>query len=640
MTLLLVILSGVFLLNMVCLGKDRLTGKSVEIPREAWDTHFHLIGSTRKGKTTLLQSMLCQLMRNPHRRDAFFIIDRMGSFSHWLLLWMASPYCPQWVRDRLLYIESSRESETMPFNPLGHTTQAEGYFKVGRAVDCVLRGWTNQNLEEMPRLARWIHNAFWAVAKLGLAIADTAHLLFPGSPYHDAMLNLLPPMLQVEWAEILNARGGEAARMLEAPRNRMKPIYENEILARIYGSTRNCFDALRFMREGRIVLVNLAPNNRINDQMADAIGGMMICEILSAARSLPPGIRYPTYLVLDEFQRFVGPDMLEAIPEVRQKGIRLLLSHQSFSQLEKGSVDMRSLIWQPQSRMMFGVAGEDADLLAAEIASLRYDPKKVKEELFTRRQMLKEQQIQWFASYSESEAEAENWNRTVGKNWNQHEGRSAANSTNESIGQGTSLAPDALLPTRSGNRGRGSAHTDARTDGTSAGGNEAAGQGGSKTTTMGRSMQERLVGVYEEFLELASRTFYQFEEQKQEWARDIRLQITGQVLTKLVNDPTIYQVDVERYAPGHLGWDYAKIAKHLPSAVDALEAMLAKNFASDLFVSPAVIDREREERLERILHPVIEINTITPDEPLLLPALQAGETIPAPTLEVNETPFN
>jgi len=146
----------------------------------------------------------------------------------------------------------------------------------------------------------------WAAAQLGLTLADSSHLLMPGSQYHGAILDRLPDLLRAEWAEIIHARGGEAGRILESSRNRLKPFFENPILRSIFGSSTNRLDILRFMREGRIVLINLAPQNRLSPQLADAIGGMILYEILATTRSLPMGVRYPLYLWLDEFQRFVS----------------------------------------------------------------------------------------------------------------------------------------------------------------------------------------------------------------------------------------------------------------------------------------------------------------------------------------------
>src|SRR5690242_14872761 len=47
--------------------------------------------------------------------------------------------------------------------------------------------------------------------------------------------------------------------------------------------------------------------------------------------------------------------------------------------------DLTSLIWQPQTRLVFGNHGEDADLLAHEFASLTFNPKEIKDEIYSLR---------------------------------------------------------------------------------------------------------------------------------------------------------------------------------------------------------------------------------------------------------------
>ncbi len=127
------------------------------------------------------------------------------------------------------------------------------------------------------------------------------------------------------------------------------------MLRNMFAGTSSRLNVPRFMREGKIVVVNLGPYGRLPEQNANAIGGLMLNEVLATARSLPPEERHPTYVFLDEFQNFVGPDIEAAIPEVRQLEVKLVFSHQSFSQLVRGDTDLTSIIFQAQSRMIFGV---------------------------------------------------------------------------------------------------------------------------------------------------------------------------------------------------------------------------------------------------------------------------------------------
>lgn len=613
MTVVLLFLVMLLLMSLpaVHLGTDRKSGKRVYLPLESFRTHYHLIGGTGKGKTTALEAIQHQLFVDPLSPACHIVVDRMGSYSYSLLAWFASPWCPEWVRRRLVYIEGANERVVCPFNPLTYDTPGHGYFKTARATDVVLRAWSSQNIEETPRLARWIFNAFWSAAQLGLTIADCVHLLMPGSDLHGALLRLLPPLLQAEWREILQARG-EAGKMLEAPRNRLKPFFESPILRSIFGSTRNHLDVLRFMREARIVVVNLAPQNRLSAQVSDAFGGLLLNELLAVARSLPMGVRYPTYVWLDEFQRFVGPDMAEAIPEVRQMGLRFVCSHQSLSQLERGETDLRELAYQLQSRMIFGVQGKDADELAHELASITYRDRWVKDEMKSLRQIQTGHEVKILGAWSRAEAEAKNWSDTYGSNWSQAQGDSTTEGwqRSDTKNQGTSYRQnEPFHPTLS----QGSAHADGQSGGNtktssrSDGGSASTTKGGSSTKTNTESAHEQLVPVLHTFEEVTRRSFYDFNEQAVLWGQSIRNQARGQCCLRLVDDPLVHEVDVERHAPGYLAFDLDTLRQRLPQAIDAVKALIEDNFKSDLFVTPEEIERETKLRLERVLHPVIEL---------------------------------
>lgn len=577
-------------MKSITLGHDRKTNRPIYIPSKAFQTHLHLIGGTGKGKTTALHTILYPLMLDPFDDACFFIFDRLGNFSQELLLWMASDFCTQDVRDRLVYVEPAREDIVLGFNPLLYDTDGHGYYKVSRATDIVLRAWESVNIEAMPRLARWTFNAFWAVAQLGLTIADSVHLLMPGSPHHQDLLGALPERLRYEWDELIRSRSGEVVRILESSRNRLKPYFESVILRRMFGVTQNRLDVEQFMREGKIVILNLAPRNRLSGQLSNAIGALVLNEVLATARSFPRGISYPTYLVLDEFQNFVGPDMESALPEVRQLGLRLFLSHQSFSQLVRGDYDFTSMIFQAQSRLIFGVQGEDADLLAHELASITYDPRKIKDELFSRRQLVTGHRTVELSSQSQAQAFSEQWKRDYGSNWSANE--SVARQANE-------------FDREVNSRGKGF--------GTS----ERHGQGGGNTNTTTFGTHESLVPEYEQFLELSNRTYFTFEEQRNLWAQAVRNLPTGAGLMRLVNDPKLYEVNVRRSAPGYLGWDIETLASEMPEVLEDMDRLIEQNFQSDLFVSPEVIDRETQKRLQNVLRPKLTIQTESaglPDE--------------------------
>ena len=558
-------------MNTIRLGHKAEPEKPVDIPIDSFATHYHLIGGTGKGKTTAILTLLQQLLLDPFDCDCHIIFDRLGGMSSDLLLWMASDFCTDEARRRLVYIEPANEDYVLGFNPLLYQSDGEGYYKVQRATEIILRAWESTNIEAMPRLARWTFNAFWAAAQLRLTIADCVHFLLPGSPYFNPLLAQLPPRLRFEWAELIDARGSEVVRILESTRNRLKPYFESNILRRMFGSTESRLDVGRFMREGKIVVLNLAPKGRLSGQLADTIGALILNEVFAVARSLPLDERYTTYLWLDEFQNFVGPDIESALPEVRQLALRLILSHQSLSQLVRSDHDLTNMIYQAQSRMIFGVQGPDADELAHELASITFDPMRIKEENYVRRQRLVGNEIRLLNSWTDGESEASTWNKSYGDGWT-----TSQNVTHGLIG-------------------------DTKSDGSGRSANQGRGEGGTQGHSRTHSVGERLVPVHEDYLELANRVFSTFDEQKHGWASKVRRLKKGQCVLRRVDDDEPCTVDVERSTPGHLAWDYRTLKTEFPQALEGVARLREENFRSDLFVSPERIEREASRRLESVL---------------------------------------
>lgn len=364
----------------ISIGTDPETGEQIPLSPDLFRTHFHCVGATGSGKSNAVQVILRSILATPRPKCALFLVDPMGNLSSDLLKWIASDrLCPPHVRERLVYIEPARSDVVMPFNPLLHDCEDHLYFQVGRAVEIVLRAWASQAIEEMPRLRHWTFASFFAAAAMGYPIAACRYLLRPGTSEQQAMLSRLPDELQHMWSEILRARGSESIRLLESTRNRLAPFFDSGILRRMFSCVENRFDVARFIRERRIVILNVASYGKLDLHIGQTIGGLAVNEIIRTAMNMSPSEVDPTYVLLDEFQHFVGGDLYEAIPTVRQIGLRLILAHQSFSQLLRGDIDLSGLIWQARSRLMFANDAEDADLIAHELATLTYDPMKLKE---------------------------------------------------------------------------------------------------------------------------------------------------------------------------------------------------------------------------------------------------------------------
>lgn len=583
------------------IGTDVETNLPYSLDPDLLRTHLHAIGATGAGKTTLIVSIVKSLLTNPRPKCALFLIDPVGNLSQEILTWMADPKtCPNHVRDRLVYLEPANQQWVLPFNPLhgNHSVSEERlYFQAGRSMEIALRGWANQNADQMPRLKYWTFACFFALAAMGLPIAASRWLLRPGTREHDALLTRLPSQLRAMWAEILSSRGAEALRQLESTRSRLALFADCGILRRMFGVTENRFDVSKFIEGRKAVIVNLGSSDTLDPQIARTIGGFAVNEVIQTAMSMTPKQVDPTYLIMDEFQHFVGQDLFHALPLVRQLGLRLLLAHQSFSQLIRGDIDLTSIIWQARSRLMFANAAEDASIIAEELAKMSHDPYRLKDVQRTQRQMIvghrRETLHSTSVTHTDSTAKDLGINHATGTK------------------TGTSQAPGEMEFTRiAGGQtsiSRSESQKTARSDGES------------------HSTGETLVPVHKNFEEISSKTFFSFEEQKLEWERRIRELPTGFAFGKFKDDPKLYHLRIEQQK-----------TDETPELRRRKEELLQKNFESEFFVSKEAVERE-EERMRLALlsnSPIL----LLPDSPSRSKPLALPEELPQkPTCEPNDS---
>lgn len=564
--------------NPIRLGKNATTGEEVRLSRELFRTHMHLIGATGAGKTSAIHTILRPLLLDhEENQSCVFVLDPMGNLSHDLLRLIANErYCPPSVRDRLVYIEPSRDDFVVPFNPLENTTDSSRYYQTMRAVDLVLRAWEAQDVSQQPRLLQWTYKAFCAAAKVGFPISVCQHLVHPGSEYHTAILDRIPGDIRHHWQEILNAKGSEPTRILESTRNRLDPFFESPSLRYMFGVQRGRFDCERLIKERKIVIVNLAKQGRLPGFIGDTIGALVLNEIFETANAMRTtqgkASVDPTYILLDEFQRYVSVDVEEALPTVRQMGLRMILAHQSFAQLDREDVNLEQMIWQARTRLIFSNYAKDADLLADELAKLTFDKMRIKEIRRSKRQLIEGYRKEWLCGESESSGQSSS------------SGRSRGSSENES--RSATTVPGVFgYASQSHGGGEGTNNSDS----------DSSGYSGSSS----RSRSESLVPIHKSFEEITSVTYESFEEQSIEWGQRIRSMKTGEAILQRPGTLDVEQLKV----------NYMELAETRESD-EAVQRLLQKNFESDFFISTEQARQEHEQCLDDLLSkPILTIES-------------------------------
>lgn len=544
------------LLN-IPLGRDLETGRQVDLPPENFATHCHFIGATGTGKTVSSQVILRRLMKEPTDLASIFIFDPFGNLSRDLMRWASWEVdAPQHVRDRLIYVRFADSERIMPFNPLIVSRQESRYYQLIRAIDVLLRAWDSSDLTQQPRLFQWVYKGMEACEAMQYPISMAKYLVHPEYEEHQALMRKLPQHLQSEWNELLRVKGSEPTRILESTRNRLHPFFKSDALRRIFGTWESRLNVADWIRQRKIVIFDLGDYDVLTPTDQSTIGSMLLNEIFATASrlSITEGkqVVEPTYLFLDEFQRYLNPDIADALPTVRQKGLRLLLAHQSFDQLEKGDVDLTSMIWQARSRFIFANSGIDADIVADEIAKRTYDNKIIKHVETTKKQLIVGHRKEIVESFGETDT------------------LSDASMAQSSFGY--SYVPGVSRRT----------HQEGTSDGRT--------RADSRGTTRNRS--ETYLPEHET-IEEKRLTFLPFEEFRLDIGKKLRLQGTGEAVMILATDPK----------PRWIKIDWQPVPE-IPSVDRAYEELLQRNLESDLFVSPQVIDQEIEKLRVELMQPI------------------------------------
>lgn len=559
-------------MSKLSLGRDE-DYRKLFLDTETLRKHMHLIGASGSGKSNAILTLLRPLMlASGNQKNCIFVIDPLGTLSADLLKLMAHPrYMTDSVRRRLVYIEPANESIVLPFNPLTHSSTGRRYYQVMRAIDIVLRAWDAQDVSQQPRLLQWMYKAFCVAATMDFPISMCRYLLHPGTAEHKILLDRIPGEIRHHWQAILKSQG-QAQQILESTRNRLDPFFESDNLRRMFSARQSRFDCEQLIRDKSIVILNLARDGILSRFIAQAIGGLFLNEIFeTASRMVANSGRSavdPCWIVADEFQHYVNPDIEDSIPVVRNFGLRLILAHQSFSQLERNDVDLTQMIWQAQTRLAFASSARDADTLADELAKLTFDSKRVKHEQVVVRQLIAGYRKEWLESYGS------------GQTFMDSESHQSSNA------EGSSRSRTDVNDVFGYSQQFGSSDQISTSNGTS--------RGSGQSTSQSRSQANVPIHVNRREV---NPQFESFEEWSLKWGQDIRKLKTGEAFFQCRTRPDVAKVKVD----------------HLPiedtnQLQDAVAALKEQSFSSDIFISAAEADREAEAcRLELFAPPKIKI---------------------------------
>jgi len=319
--------------------------------------HMYIIGKTGTGKSTLLQTMLRQDIRNG---EGLALLDPHGDLVEPVL-----KSVPKERRRDLIYFNVPDAAHPLGFNPLRGVPPQSRPLAASNMLEVFKKIWWES---WGPRLEHLLRNALLALLdQPEPTLADVLRLLSDKGFRRHAADRIANPQVRDFWLrEYEGYPSGFRAEAIAPVQNKVGAFLANPILRNILTQPRSAFDLQEVMDQGRILLVNLA-KGKLGEDNAALLGALLVSRLGLAGLSRaaqPEPERRDFYVYLDEFPTFTTLSFANMLSELRKYHVGLVLAHQYLAQLD---LQVREAILGNVGTMItFRLGAADAESLEPE----------------------------------------------------------------------------------------------------------------------------------------------------------------------------------------------------------------------------------------------------------------------------------
>lgn len=326
--------------------------------------HMYVIGKTGMGKTTLMENMAIQDIRNGH---GVCFMDPHGDS----------------VVKILDFIPSDRVNDVVYFNPAD--LEFPIAFNIMEAVEGRFKHLVASGL-------MGVFTKIWAgvwSARMEYILGNTIRALLesPGNSmlgitrmYIDKQYrkrivdNIKDPMVRMFWTDEYANYDQKYVKEAIAPiQNKVGQFLSSAIIRNIVGQPKSTIDLREIMDNKKILLMDLS-KGKVGEENAALLGAMIITKLQLAAMSRVDMLeedRPDFYLYVDEFQNFATESFATILSEARKYHLNLVMGHQYIGQLTptKENSRLRDAIFGNVGTMIsFRIGAPDAEYLETEFA--------------------------------------------------------------------------------------------------------------------------------------------------------------------------------------------------------------------------------------------------------------------------------
>lgn len=327
------------------------------IKRKDRARHMYVIGKTGMGKSTLLENMAIQDIRNG---EGMAFIDPHGSTADRIM-----EYVPEHRIKDVLYFAPFDMDYPVAFNVMEDVGYDKRHLVVSGLLSAFRKIWVDAWSARMEYI---LSNVLLALLEYdGSTLLDVNRMLVNKAFRKKVVENIKDPTVRAFWVEeFANYTDRYTQDATPAIQNKVGQFTSNPLIRNIVGQPKSSFDIRQMMDDKKILIINLS-KGRVGEVNATLLGSMLVTKIYLAAMSRAdvPVQTLATlpnfYFYVDEFQNFANESFSDILSEARKYKLNLLIAHQYIEQMEEEVRD--AVFGNVGTTVAFRVGPFDAEVL-------------------------------------------------------------------------------------------------------------------------------------------------------------------------------------------------------------------------------------------------------------------------------------
>ncbi len=319
--------------------------------------HVYVIGKTGMGKSTLLENMAVQDMKNG---NGLAFIDPHGATAEVLL-----EYVPEDRVKDVLYFAPFDTDNPVSFNVMEDVGPDKRHLVVSGLMSVFKKIWVDAWSARMEYI---LSNTLLALLEYPDSTLLGVNRMLSDKHYRRKVIdNITDPAVKSFWVdEFLNYNERYMQEAGDAIKNKIGQFTSNPLIRNIVGQPHSSFD-LREVMDGKKILIANLSKGLVGESNANLLGSMLTTRLYLAAmsradlsaeqmKSMPN-----FYFYVDEFQSFANATFADILSEARKYKLNLTIAHQYIEQMEE---EVRNAVFGNVGTIIaFRVGPFDAEVL-------------------------------------------------------------------------------------------------------------------------------------------------------------------------------------------------------------------------------------------------------------------------------------